>query len=292
MLYIHAGLAVANLLMVVAYLPARPPTPPSTAALLKNEMEDRNTATSQASMGGIGAIVKNGNFWLVAASGGVLNGVFNGWSGSFDQILPPLSPQYTQNACGWLGFGATMAVIVGGVLVSQLVDRPPWNRQMKKLLVIFSVVTTGCMTYVTFALPTAFSATPLLPSNFNAVSALIIVASITIGAGLPLLFEMCAELTYPGAMEYPLQNAFQLLYCDCRNACPRCSLNCTWTLLCRAASGPLTIMGALLPPVLAVSESTSANVIVLILNVGTLVFLGATPPLLEKRALNIVILGT
>lgn len=233
-LFIHAGLAALSLIMIVAYLPAAPPSPPSVSARLKNETQC--AAGSSAVLGGIGGILGNGNFWLVASSGGVLNGVFNVWSGSFDQILPPLSPQFTQSTCGWLGFGCAMSVILAGLATSQISDRPPWNRRLKLLLVASGVVTLVCMAYVTFALPTIFSATPLLPSNFSAIIALFILASLAIGSGLPLLFEMCAEQTYP------------------------------------------------------VPESTSANIIVLILNLGALVFLGATPGLLRKRVLNVVVL--
>ncbi len=124
------------MLMVLAYFPASPARQPSRSALLK-EREPPPPFFS-----GLLNCMKNPHFFVLAAAGGSLNGVFNTWSGSFDQVLPPLDPVpscasfpngvhhtlangtvvvdkppckiYSQDTCGWIGFVATLAVI-GGV---------------------------------------------------------------------------------------------------------------------------------------------------------------------------------
>jgi hypothetical protein len=129
LLYAHAAIAVANAVLILAHFPAAPPTPPSGGAKLKLRSSGTTAALLQGSpiklVGGGGGGGSNGgtrgmgpkqfirgarkvvgdrNVLTIALSGGILNGVFNVWSGSFDQILPALNPQvFTQDVCSQLG---------------------------------------------------------------------------------------------------------------------------------------------------------------------------------------------
>ena len=75
-------------------------------------------------------------------------------SGSFDQILPPLGSRYDEITCGWLGFGATMAMIVGGIITGIVIDTPPWNRRFAVLLRLGALATLAVMALFTIAMPT------------------------------------------------------------------------------------------------------------------------------------------
>lgn len=122
LMYVHAALGLLNLVCVMAYFP--------------NEAVGQTPATRSASkstgaMGGIKHVITNGEFMKVSVAGGAINGIFNVWSGSFDQILPPLGKDYSQSACGWIGFIATMAMILGACLSSPIADTKTWSQRMK-----------------------------------------------------------------------------------------------------------------------------------------------------------------
>jgi len=182
-------------------------------------------------------VLTNVNFLTIAFGFGTLNGVFNVWSGSFDEILKPLGPEYDQATCGWLGFGSTMAMIVGGILTGFVIDHPPWNRCFASLLRVGSAATFGMMALFTVAMPTCFSKSPLLHLPFWAIAGLIVSSGLTLGMCTPIAFEAAAEMTFP------------------------------------------------------TPESTSANVIVLILNVASFIYLFVTPPLIDRDVLNLVVSG-
>ena len=155
------------MVLVLAYFPAAPDKPPSASALAKlNEKPPpffRGVANAGSSL----------SFMLLAAAGGSLNGVFNTWSGSFDQVLPPLDPVpscakfpegvaahtinftngsighvsalppcqlYTQDVCGWIGFVATIAVIVGGFAGGALGDAVLAPRRIMKPFLVGAAV--------------------------------------------------------------------------------------------------------------------------------------------------------
>eukprot|EP01052_Picozoa_sp_SAG31_P033849 SAG31_NODE_3879_length_3790_cov_1.915741_3_plen_539_part_00 len=211
LLYVHGFIAVANLILVLAYFPAAPPTPPSGGAKLKGPAADDDQIASNRGAKdrnpsnfwtGVGKVVRDRNVLGIACSGGVLNGVFNVWSGSFDQILPPLNPTlYTQSVCSQLGFWSTISFIAGGLLVGILADRPPWNRRMKSLLVGLALLTCLLTAGFTFALPTAMGG-PFIHIGIDMIGIGIVVASGTLGAMVPLFYESCAEITFPESEVY------------------------------------------------------------------------------------------
>ena len=88
----------------------------------------------------------------IAVAGGTINGVFNSWSGSFDQILQNVSGRWTQSMCGWLGFASTVAFIVGGLVVGPVADTAPWNRRMHGLMLTLATLTAGLMALFTIAM--------------------------------------------------------------------------------------------------------------------------------------------
>jgi hypothetical protein len=197
------------MLLVLAYFPARPSSPPSASALAKS------SSKQPAFLRGVRLASSNGRFMVLAAAGGSLNGVFNTWSGSFDQVLPPLDPVptcaqfpsgrlfpncsvdlppcavYTQDACGWVLFVATMAVIVGGFGGGAAAD--VWlapRRAMKPFLAAGSLLMVVCMAYFTFALPSPFPHMAHIPSTEHTIVAGIVLAALFMGAISPVYYEL------------------------------------------------------------------------------------------------------
>lgn len=254
LLYIHAGLAALNLVMILAHFPAKPAIPPSAAAGEQSSQSehsgdhdgDKNGSGTAAGLRGCSGILKvvtNPWLMLVAIGGGTINGVFNVWSASLVQLLQPMNytsssgHTFDQNTCGWLGFGATLALIVGGVITGAVADLPPFNRRMKETVVTLTALTAAMMVYFTLALPNAAVHKKIFPSSFASICVLITLSAFVLGGSIPLMYELGAEMTYP------------------------------------------------------VPASTSSNVIVLILNIGAFIFLFIANPLLDSEAMNLVISG-
>lgn len=229
---VYRAIGSANLLLILAYFPAKPPTPPSMSQLQSKTPGGRHPA-----LGGMWDVLGNQNYLLIAVAGGTINGVFNSWSGSFDQILQTVSPRWDQSMCGWLGFATTVAFIVGGLVVGPVADTAPWNRRMHGLMLTLAALTAALMALFTMAMPTTFAAEPLVDLGFEVVFGLIVASGMSLGACLPLVYEIGAEVTYPAP------------------------------------------------------ESTSANIVVLVLNLASFVYLFITPMLLHAKVLNIVITG-
>jgi hypothetical protein len=123
LLYAHAVLGVLGLLLVLVHFPAAPPSPPTLAAAAADDdvvvrereksfgnrdrgqshSSDRGRQASTSSFigaelesSGLGDLWRdvlkatgNRDFMFLAVAGGVVNGVFNGWSGVLNVILRP-----------------------------------------------------------------------------------------------------------------------------------------------------------------------------------------------------------
>eukprot|EP00039_Didymoeca_costata_P029249 m.23838 g.23838 ORF g.23838 m.23838 type:complete len:468 (-) comp7545_c0_seq1:41-1444(-) len=200
LLYTHAGIAVANLVMILMYFPAAPRTPPSAVALeyAQGKRGSSSSSSTQSKDETLFAVLQNPSFMILGLSGGMLAGVFNAWSGSFDDILHPLNPKrFTQTLNSWLGFGCTIAAIAGGTILGRLTDIDFFFRNMKGSLTLMATITSIIMTYFTLALPSTISSKPLLPSTFYVTCALIVTSAFFLGGVFPIMYELAAELTYP-----------------------------------------------------------------------------------------------
>ncbi len=110
LLIIEAAWSALTTLAVFAYFPNNPPTPPSPSAEAQNVVVGASKLLSDVKL-----LLRNPSFVLLAIIGGWEQGAFNSWTGMFDEILSPL--HYTDTFSGWVGFGATIAGIVGGIAV-------------------------------------------------------------------------------------------------------------------------------------------------------------------------------
>ena len=112
-------------------------------------------------------------------------------------VLPPCQI-YTQDACGWIGFVATCAVVLGGFVggwAADVVLAP--KRRMKSFLVVSSLLMVLCTAYFSFALPLPFPLPFTLPSTEATVLAGIVLAALFMGAASPVYYELGVEMTHP-----------------------------------------------------------------------------------------------
>jgi len=77
---------------------------------------------------------------------------YNSWSGSLDLILP--QPPYTSKRAGWVGFGATVALLVGGMAIGPIADRFAFfHRRLRLLIILVLLLGLVAMTWATLSLP-------------------------------------------------------------------------------------------------------------------------------------------
>eukprot|EP00947_MAST-08B_sp_MAST-8B-sp1_P001289 g1289.t1 len=135
----------------------------------------------------------NASFILLLLSGGIVSGVFNCWSGN---IPNSLQGQIDEELSKWLGFCANVANLVGLLLAEPLNDRLFKGRIKVVLIVLLGVSAVG---FVVFALtlPLGPITTPIVKVPSAAQVVLIMLASLLLGATMPLQYELAAEVSFP-----------------------------------------------------------------------------------------------
>lgn len=143
---------------------------------------------------GFGLLLRNPSFLCLCISCGILNGVFNSWTGVLDTIVPP---DFSQNQAGWFGFSATMANCLGGVIVGRITER---TRLATKLLSVILILTSLSIIFTLWFLlsfDSIFTNSPVLQPNVMRVAAAITLTGLCVGSAAPISYELSAELTYP-----------------------------------------------------------------------------------------------
>ena len=105
LLYAEAALAVLVAICVIAYFPVQPHVPPSLSA--HQRIESARTPFSVLQyLKDMFATLKNPHFVLLALSGGLQGGFFNGWNASLALIL---ENRFSASQNQWLGFASGVA---------------------------------------------------------------------------------------------------------------------------------------------------------------------------------------
>ncbi|UJR16965.1 hypothetical protein I4U23_003863 [Adineta vaga] len=134
LLYIHSGLALLACVLVLAYFPSYPPTPPSPAAerLTSYSFDNKkNSSFLQRFAKDLWQCMITPSFMLLSIVGGLTTGTFSTWTGLYDVILAP--ENYTEEQAGWFGFSSILAGIVGGFCLGALADMRRFQHSLKIL---------------------------------------------------------------------------------------------------------------------------------------------------------------
>ncbi len=198
-LWTHAVLSIIGVVVAVLFFSASPPSPPSHSAASSlllptnsGSLMDSLKLTWKLSIDSF----RSPSAVILLVGGGMINGVFNGWTGAFATILKPLHIDETE--AGWLGFGSTIATIVGGMLFGVIADTPRYKRRLKELLIVNTVLCSLCVLWFILSSPLNFiSDVPVIPSSDAGTYISIIAFGFFIGGGNPPLYELGAEMLYP-----------------------------------------------------------------------------------------------
>jgi len=117
----------AVLVLVLAYLPSRPPTPPSASA----------TVARQRIRDGVRALATKRfrPFWVAACCYGVITGTYSGWGPVLTLILHRVAGA-SQDAAGLIGFWSTLGGCAVGIGISIVSDRPVRDSAQKHFFLL------------------------------------------------------------------------------------------------------------------------------------------------------------
>lgn len=218
LLYAESILAAISLAMILLHFPAAPRMAPSATARSRrradphvsvngsvNDEADavvprpslrRAVAVVMAHFREMGRSLLNVPFVLLALSGGIQGGVFNGWSASLPVLLKPMG--ISSDRAQWLGFFANVAGISGALLVGFISERL-FHRKYKRLLLLLLIASAGCFLLFSMMLPAGFMPNDavLLHAPFGAMAVCLCAGSLLLGATNPIYYELGAEMTYP-----------------------------------------------------------------------------------------------
>ena len=108
--YLQTGLAAFLFLCVVVYFPAKPPLPPSIAAL-------KRKTTEISYIEGIKMLMCNWSYWLLVFVFALSFGIYFGWTSVLDLAVQPF--KISEKISGWLGTGGSLAGIISGIIIAR-----------------------------------------------------------------------------------------------------------------------------------------------------------------------------
>lgn len=177
-LYIQAGITSLALVLVVTYFPNKPPTPPSNSAKVERVEYKK----------GVKKLLRNGQFWLIAACFGMAIGTKGGWTTTAVMNLRNLG--LNQSTVAWILLAAGLAGNLGNAIGAPIGDLFP--RRQKRLILMGMTLST--VTSVIFALACQNIIFPF-SSTLAYVTLTLTMASLF--ATTPMFIERICETAFP-----------------------------------------------------------------------------------------------
>ncbi|KAK3698491.1 hypothetical protein RRG08_053459 [Elysia crispata] len=176
-MYYEGLFCLALFLVILAYYPARPPSPPCVSAVTKRDEY----------WSGLWSLRRKGYFLIVAMVYGISTGVANCWSSVLYVNLKTV--QVTENTAGWIGFYSTIAGCCASLLIGKFANQ--FARRMKLFILVLYVGGTACFVVFTLML------IKIIPYSAALMWGTIIGGTMFVNAAVPLMYELACELAYP-----------------------------------------------------------------------------------------------
>eukprot|EP00656_Telonema_subtile_P009789 TRINITY_DN14624_c0_g1_i1.p1 TRINITY_DN14624_c0_g1~~TRINITY_DN14624_c0_g1_i1.p1 ORF type:complete len:377 (-),score=54.60 TRINITY_DN14624_c0_g1_i1:109-1239(-) len=190
LLFVELCMAAVPLACALIHFPEHPARPLSALA---EQYHEGSGGTDLSFTQGLQQVRGNRSFWLVVGCAGIMFGVQSGWSPQLQDILDPVG--LSDNTVGWLGFSQGLAATVCAVCMSVISDR--FQRRFKFFILCAIYVCAASMWWFALMLPSPLWSSNVFPRSTTSLVIAILVQGALQGALVPLLYEFCAELTYP-----------------------------------------------------------------------------------------------
>jgi MFS transporter, FLVCR family, disrupted in renal carcinoma protein 2 len=190
-LWVCFALACAAMLLVLVYLPSKPP--------IGFEPSRTSSSSRMNIVDGVKALTQQRNFWYICLSYGAMTGLYAGWGPLYALIIESLGTQvapHPQRTAAWIGFWSNLSGNTAGMIFSIMADRGVGRNHFKTILIVLS--SCGVLVYVVFAL--LFLHKDWLQSaGLPAVYTLCILAGIFVNSTVPIFYELAVDSVYPVA---------------------------------------------------------------------------------------------
>ncbi|XP_067937130.1 solute carrier family 49 member 4 homolog [Watersipora subatra] len=181
--YFLLAVDVIVLIMIVAYFPSAPPTPPSVAQTMGRE----------DFWAGLQILKTNYQFWLLSLAFNLTNSPVYTW-------IPLLAVHFRnlgldQDEALWIAIAAALAAGVGVFVIGLLADRPFFQRKTKRILQGFSVISIVLLLLLSLIQCEYIYISPeaLIPL----LCGILICVGITTQSIFPICTELACEYAYP-----------------------------------------------------------------------------------------------
>ena len=133
-------------------------------------------------------------FLFICNAGTLSYGIFNVWVSLYDVILQPQN--YSEIQTSWSSFGSDLAGAIGGLCFAALADTRPFRRLFKLLISTAYISCFLSLVWFILMVPTYFDGHVILSSNAVTTGLSQELAGFFQGAGLPLSYEVLAEIMF------------------------------------------------------------------------------------------------
>eukprot|EP00727_Mastigamoeba_balamuthi_P001601 m51a1_g11438 hypothetical protein (573) ;mRNA; r:19357-21498 len=199
LVYATAALAALPFALVCAHFPAQPALPPSPAAA---EARRRAPGAARGGAGAalrgfageVGACLRTGAYVGLLGPCGVQAGVLGAFTAMLQLTLG--ASGWSTAQAGWVGFAMTAATIAGSLAAGRLTDR--WlRRRMKAAIACSYALMAAVLALFLLSVPSVLADRALLPVGGAVVGAELVLLGLLGGTVAPVVYELCAEVTYP-----------------------------------------------------------------------------------------------
>eukprot|EP01114_Cavostelium_apophysatum_P000430 TRINITY_DN10395_c0_g1_i1.p1 TRINITY_DN10395_c0_g1~~TRINITY_DN10395_c0_g1_i1.p1 ORF type:complete len:432 (-),score=26.91 TRINITY_DN10395_c0_g1_i1:263-1558(-) len=181
LVYWQSGVAGLIAIVLIAYFPSKPPTPPAPS------QEEDMKAQPQSYLVILKGFATNARFLFIVFLSGATGGIYNGWITLADVTLGNLG--WTQEQAAYLSFIS----IVAGTIVSCLLAKFADVFKGKFKIMLISLFFLSAVCFLCFTL----SIKRIIPYNYWVVLTLGVLGGVFVVSTGPLCYEYVVELTYP-----------------------------------------------------------------------------------------------
>lgn len=186
LIYFHAGASIVISLLIYAYFPSEPPSPPSVSA----------TQERTSFVAGLKAQVRNKNGWLIMIVYAISQGLVQTWQSSMviNLTSPDLSQNVSETFASTLGVIISFVAVAASIAVATLMD---YFRKKMKLAILILLALSGTI----FIFCTLLTEDIIVFDDhdvFKGVISTLLIIGISLSCSCaPIAFEFCVELCYP-----------------------------------------------------------------------------------------------